>query len=82
MRIGENLRTLRVTGPVNSVSFNIDGKTLANGNDDGTIDLWDARTGENLRTLSGHVGPVNSVSFSPDGKTLATGSRDGTVLLW
>ena len=50
--------------------------------DDTTVRLWDARTGELIRTLTGHTHWVNSVSFSPDGETLASGSLDGTVLLW
>ena len=44
--------------------------------------LWDADTGEHLRTLDGHNSAVFSVVFSPDGGTLASGSGDGTVLLW
>ena len=47
-----------------------------------TLRLWDAVTGENIRTLEGHTGNVYSVAFSPDGGTLASGSREGTVLLW
>ena len=48
------------------------------------IGLWDAITGECLKTR--HTGLKNlferNVSFSPEGKTIATGSKDGTVLLW
>ncbi|MEC4817588.1 MAG: NB-ARC domain-containing protein [Scytonema sp. PMC 1069.18] len=55
---------------------------LASGSDDTTIKLWDASTGECLKTLSGHSSWVHSVSFSPDGKLLASGSRDHTVKIW
>ena len=50
--------------------------------DDYTIRLWDAETGEHIRTFTGHTSGVNSVSFSPDGSTLASGSGDNTVRLW
>ncbi len=49
---------------------------------DGTVRLWDADTGQHLRTITGHTDNVNSVAFSPDGEKIASGSWDGTVLLW
>ena len=70
------------TDSVNGVSFSPDGKTLATGSSDGTVQLWDMATRKQLKTLIGHTDSVNGVSFSPDGKTLATGSSDGTILLW
>ena len=67
---------------VSSVSFNPDGKTLASGGTDKSIQLWDVVTGEYKQTLVGHTKTVYCVSFSPDGKTLASGSSDGTIRLW
>jgi serine/threonine protein kinase len=69
-------------GPVWSVAFSPDGKTLAMGIDDGSVKLWHPEAGRGVRlTLTGHTGPVWSLSFSPSGKTLATASDDGTVKL-
>ena len=68
---------------VRTVAFNLDGRLLASGSDDGTARLWDIETrrqvGEPLRSRGGNVW---SVAFSPNGKILATGSDDGTVRLW
>ena len=73
--------TARGRSAVTSLVFNPDGKTLANGNSDGTIHFWDMRTREIKSTFSEHIG-LNSLAFSPDGGTLASGSSDGTILIW
>ena len=57
------------------------GFTVASANR-ATIGLWDARTGEHVRTLEGHTEDVCCVAFSPDGSTLASGSADGTIRMW
>ncbi|MBN1323512.1 MAG: hypothetical protein JW986_05860, partial [Methanotrichaceae archaeon] len=71
-----------LSNPKYSVAYSPDGRTLASGNDNGTVSLWDANSGRELRTLSGHSDWVRSVAFSPDGRTIASGSDDKTVKLW
>lgn len=55
---------------------------LASASDDKTVRLWDADTGELLKTLEGHSSSVNAVQFSQDGKRLASASDDKIVRLW
>ncbi|KAG8934376.1 hypothetical protein FRC02_010121 [Tulasnella sp. 418] len=65
-----------------SVAFSPDGTRIASGTEDGTIAIWDAKTGILVRKLEGHSGWVNSVAFSPDGMLIASGSDDGDVATW
>jgi WD40 repeat protein len=77
-------RTLRTgsRGPVNSVSFSPHGRTLATGNENGTVQLWDARSHALVETLNAGPGQVFSVAFSPDGRFLAAAGFNGTIRVW
>jgi WD40 repeat protein len=70
------------TGIVNMAAFSPDGDTLASVGEEGSVLLWNWRTGQQRKTLEGHTAGVLHVTWSPDGKTLATSSRDKTVILW
>ena len=83
--LDDNTNSIRspVLSPVDSVAFSPDGKWLASsGCYDYTVRLWNANTGERVRTLHGHSGSVNDIAFSSDRKTIASGSDDTTVRLW
>ena len=67
---------------VNSIAFSPDGRLLASGSADNTIKLWDAASGQELKTLLGSSGRVNSIAFSPDGRTLASGAGDSLIRVW
>jgi RNA polymerase sigma factor (sigma-70 family) len=85
---GQPRQTLQAGGQ-RSLAFAPDGRLLATAQTNGTVILWDARTGEKKQTLEGHGSFVSSVTFSPDGRTLASGSASadggklvGEVKLW
>ncbi len=67
---------------VTSVAFSPDGKTLASGSEDKTIEMWKLETGKRWYTLTGHSDWVTCVAFSPDGRTLASSGRDKTIHIW
>jgi WD40 repeat protein len=64
------------------IAFSPDGNILASAGWGG-IDLWDANTGELLRSFPRQSGRfIISVTFSPDGKMLAGGRDDKKIDLW
>jgi WD40 repeat protein len=71
---------------IKSVAFSPDGGTLASGDSDGTVHLWDVTDPAQPRPLGQLLTvstvPVDSVAFSHDGHTLAASSDDGTIRLW
>lgn len=72
-------------GAVKSVVFSPDGRMLASGDSEGTIQLWNTDTRQHLKPLKGHEGPikaVRSLAFDPAGQILASGSNDSTIRLW
>lgn len=44
--------------------------------------MWDARTGEELRTLTGHAQWVSACAWSPDGTQVLSSSYDETLKVW
>jgi len=65
-----------------ALEFSPDGKRLATASAEGTAKVWDAVTGEEHLTLTGHNGGLTDITFSPDGKRLATGGADATARVW
>ena len=76
-------RTLPVAGGVTfSLAFDRRGRTLASGNADATVGIWDVRRKRGPASLPGHRQPVTAVDFDPSSSVLASASIDGSVRLW
>jgi len=62
-------------------AFSADGQLLALGNL-GTLHVWDARAGKEIKQWKGHDKGLVGMALSGDGKVLASRSRDKTIRLW
>jgi WD40 repeat protein len=70
------------TGIVYSLAFSPDGRTLASGGEDRTVNLWDPMTGQERAVLPGHADRILRVQFLPDASAMLTVGRDGAVKRW
>jgi WD40 repeat protein len=84
------LQTLNFGYSVRHVVLHPDGDTIATVGspasrvveETNTIQIWNWRTGEQLRLLSGHTAPITAIALSANGQYLVSGSCDRTVKVW
>ncbi len=79
---GQDPLTIEHSEGVCAAAFSPNGERLVTGKEDGTAEVWDAASGEDLHRLSGHRSRVCAVVFSRDGKRVASGSADKTARVW
>ncbi len=67
---------------ITSLAISPDGRTLATGDGENIIRLWEIPSGRELTHWQAQNSAVTALAFSPDGKTLASGGMDGVLRLW
>ena len=65
-----------------SISLSADGKYLAFGSDDSTVQIWDAQELRHISTLTAHSGSVRSLAWSPDHHQLVSLGADNSLCIW
>ena len=76
------LLSMKANGGIHCIALSGNGDLIVSGSVDDSVQVWDAKTGEQLRELQGHTSSVTSVAFSPDGNQIVSGSRDQSVRVW
>ena len=67
-------------GPVIGAAWSPDGTRIASCGNDGTVQVWDAQSGQTLWHV--HIARYTfAVAWSPDGQTVAGGASDGSIVL-
>ena len=67
--------------PIKDVTSSLDGKTLATGNENGIVKIWDI-SGKPLSVFSTRHKAIEHLALNRDGKILATVGEDGKLWLW
>ena len=83
---GQPLKQIQLSAPGRSLAFSADGKAVAVGKGDGSIDRRDAGSLEPIGDpIQAHGGPVMSLAFSYDNyedAKLYSGGQDKTIRVW
>jgi len=71
------------SGPVLSLAYSGDGLLLVSGSEDGSVRVWNTRTGEETRApFMGGNGSVTTVDFAHNSQRVASGTESGIVCVW
>ncbi|GER24974.1 WD repeat-containing protein [Striga asiatica] len=72
--------------PVTTCTWDREGKRIAGGIGDGSIQIWNIKAGwvsrPDIHVVSGHSDDITGLKFSSDGLILLSRSFDGTLKVW
>jgi len=78
---GNEIFSKTVDSDVRACHFSPDGKRIIT-TTKLNIDVWDANTGEDLFTLTGHTETLLKAIYSHDGKYIASAGEDDVIKIW
>ncbi len=70
------------SGSADAMAWSPDGRRIASGSSDETVQVWNAADGSHVYTYRGHSDFVKAVAWSPDGTRIASASHDQMVQVW
>ncbi|MBA3708404.1 MAG: PD40 domain-containing protein [Planctomycetes bacterium] len=79
---GQLVHTVSGIGHVAGISFAPDGARIAAAIEDGTVGLWDAASGNDLRPEAARATAIGPIAWSADGARIATTAVDGGLRIW
>ncbi|CAB0042322.1 unnamed protein product [Trichogramma brassicae] len=92
LQIEDNIcRTMMAESRITSLLWGALDETIITGHENGTIAIWDSRTGKKLNYADGHSVPgnerqtncaINDMQFNKDGTMFVTASKDHTAKLF
>jgi len=80
----ENLNSFYIDNQIlaNTVVISPNGETIVSGSMDGSIRVWDIKTGKLLKIFQGHKKWINTVAISQNGEMIVSASSDKTIKVW
>ena len=69
-------------GDQGALQFTPDSRWLFATGAQGSIHLWDLRSGRRVQALNGHDGVVTALALARDGRSLISASMDSTLVVW
>ncbi len=76
------VKSLSIGVSVQVLSLSNNGRWVAAGAGDNSVEVWDTTAGKRHAILRGHSARVTSIAFSLRNDRIATGSWDGTAKIW